>query len=340
MSLPVWFGASNDLSGWDFSGQDLSGANFFATNLSGANFARAALINGVFGESEEEDFDAILTNADLTAADARGATGLNLTGAITNNLIRPNGRINDLNLAAGEKLVAYAGVPIPVKFGDDFSIAPTATFDLTDNPAIIDYAGTSPAATVREKILTGRGGAGLAGKWTGTGITSSTAAEANRVQPDSHSLGYADNATMPLGPYTKFHGAPVDSTSVLVTYTRTGDANLDGVVNDDDVTIVGAAYAPRVPQASWALGDFDYNGFVDDDDVTLLGAFYDPSSAPLTVTVPWDASVETVPEPATAGLLLVALGSMLFIVLRGRATLSFRQHLLCCVARNPARNRW
>jgi hypothetical protein len=54
------------------------------------------------------------------------------------------------------------------------------------------------------------------------------------------------------------------------------------VVNDDDVTIVGATYAPGVPQPSWALGDFDYNGFVDDDDVTLLGALYDPSAPPLT----------------------------------------------------------
>jgi hypothetical protein len=63
-----------------------------------------------------------------------------------------------------------------------------------------------------------------------------------------------------------------------MAFTLTGDANLDGLVNDDDVTIVGATYAPGVSQPSWALGDFDYNGFVDDDDVTLLGGFYDPSA--------------------------------------------------------------
>jgi hypothetical protein len=56
----------------------------------------------------------------------------------------------------------------------------------------------------------------------------------------------------------------VDNTSVLIAYTRTGGANLDGLVNDDDVTIVGANYAPGVPNANWAMGDFDYNGFVDD----------------------------------------------------------------------------
>ena len=66
-----------------------------------------------------------------------------------------------------------------------------------------------------------------------------------------------------------------------MAFTRTADANLDGVVNDDDVTIVGASYAPGVAGASWAVGDFDYNGFVDDDDVTLLGVLYDPGAPPL-----------------------------------------------------------
>ena len=141
--------------------------------------------------------------------------------------------------------------------------------------------GHSPLATVREKILSGRGGTGLGGTWTGTGITSSTAATANQAAPDSRSLGYAENGNLPLGAYTTFHGARVDSTSILIAFTRTGDANLDGVVDNNDVTIVGANYAPGVPKPAWTLGDFDYNGFVDDNDVTLLGAFYDPSALPL-----------------------------------------------------------
>jgi hypothetical protein len=61
----------------------------------------------------------------------------------------------------------------------------------------------------------------------------------------------------------------VDDPSILLAFTCTRDANFDGLVNDDDVTIMGATYAPGVPQPAWALGDFDYNGFVDDDDVTL-----------------------------------------------------------------------
>jgi ELWxxDGT repeat protein len=158
-------------------------------------------------------------------------------------------------------------------------ISAGAAIDVVDGALIVDYAGTSPVATVRETILAGRGGVGFGALWNGTGITSSKAATANAVEPEKWSLGYAENSALPLGAYTMFRGQAVDQTSVLIAYTRTGDANLDGLVNDDDVTLVGANYAPGVPNANWAMGDFDYNGFVDDDDVTLLGALYQPGAA-------------------------------------------------------------
>jgi hypothetical protein len=96
---------------------------------------------------------------------------------------------------------------------------------------------------------------------------------------NSHLVCYAENSALPLSPYSTFHDAAVDAMAVLMAYTRTGDANLDGLVNDDDVTILGATYAPGVPNANWAMGDFDYNGFVYDDDVTLSGALYTPAAA-------------------------------------------------------------
>jgi hypothetical protein len=162
-----------------------------------------------------------------------------------------------------------------------------ATLDITNNALVIDYATSSPAATIRAEIIEGRGGAGLGKPWNGTGITSSAAAQANSAAPDSRSVGYTENALLPLGPYMIFRGVPVDATSVLIAYTRTGDANLDGIVNNDDVTVVGANFAPgqAKPAASaWALGDFEYNGFVDNDDVTLLGAFYNPAATPAAPT--------------------------------------------------------
>jgi hypothetical protein len=131
---------------------------------------------------------------------------------------------------------------------------------------------------VRGGILSARGSSGLGASWNGSGITSGVAAQANLLEPESRSVGFAENTALPLGPLATFRGQSLDETTVLIAYTLTGDANLDGMVNDDDVTIVGATYAPTAASPHWALGDFDFNGFVDDDDVTLLGVFFDSSA--------------------------------------------------------------
>ena len=196
-----------------------------------------------------------------------------------------------LNVGAGAAATLTAGGPKNL-LTNALTIAggstPTGKLDVTNNAAIVDYptAGPSPAATIRDQIIAGRGGSGLGKPWNGLGITSSTAQNDVLTSPNSTSVAYAENGLLPLGAYTNFRGQPVDPTSVLIRYTRTADANLDGVVNDDDVTIVGANYAPGIPKPSWALGDFDYNGFVDDDDVTLLGVFYNPAATPIPAPAP------------------------------------------------------
>ncbi|MEX2138730.1 MAG: PEP-CTERM sorting domain-containing protein [Pirellulales bacterium] len=249
------------------------------------------------------------TSASLTKAGA---------GTLTVNQLRATG----LTINAGKVVVASDGTPDTPVVGS-LSIAggaaPTATFDLTNNAAVVDYTGASPVATVRQQILAGRGAPGFGAPWTGMGITSSTVATVNVAESESRSVAYAENAGLPLGAYTNFRGQPVDATSILMVYTRTGDANLDGLVNDDDVTILGATYAPGVPQPDWTLGDFDYNGFVDDDDVTLMGVFYDPTAAPLLAppnTAP--ATLAAVPEPATVGMLGAMAGTLILVALRRR----------------------
>jgi hypothetical protein len=63
-----------------------------------------------------------LTDADLTAADARGAA-LSTAGAITTNLILTNGHINGLDLNAGGLLVVRDG-PIPIAINQHLMIGP------------------------------------------------------------------------------------------------------------------------------------------------------------------------------------------------------------------------
>jgi hypothetical protein len=198
------------------------------------------------------------------------------------------------------------------------SHAQTSTLDITDGALVLDYSDSEPNPTpqVRSYIISGRRTTGFGATWTGMGITSSTAAADVIANPESTSVAYADNSSLPLGPYTTFGGRQVDSSSVLIRYTRTGDADLDGLVDDDDVTILGATYAPGVPQPSWALGDFDYNGFVDDDDATLLGAFYNPNATPIPTTSAATAAgaLSAAPEPAT--WMMLVIGGLLMVLCR------------------------
>jgi hypothetical protein len=225
---------------------------------------------------------------------------------------------NNVNITGGRAtLVPGGGTSLVGNVSIAGGNMPTATLDITDNPAVLEYSGASPVATVRAQLLSGRGATGFGATWTGQGITSSTAAAANATEPEARSVGYAENSALPLGAYTNFRGQAVDDTSILMAYTRTGDANLDGVVNDDDVTIVGATYAPGVANPHWALGDFDYNGFVDDDDVTLLGVFYNPAAPPLVAAVPAEAGqIAAVPEPSSVILLASACGAILLVARR------------------------
>jgi T5SS/PEP-CTERM-associated repeat protein len=245
------------------------------------------------------------------------ASGIDLTKAGAGTLTMNNLRAASLSINAGTVAMVPGGTDASASVLGALTIpgggTPTAKLDINDSAAIVNYAGTSPAATMRAQILAGRVEPGFGGTWAGPGITSNAAA----ADPVSRSVGYAENSALPLGPYTTFRGEAVDDTSILMAFTRTGDANLDGLVNDDDVTILGATYAPGVPQPSWALGDFDYNGFVDDDDVTLLGVFYDPSAPPLAAAAAV-SPFAAVPEPATATLLSVTLTGWACAILRRR----------------------
>ena len=69
-----------------------------------------------------------------------------------------------------------------------------------------------------------------------------------------------------------------------------GDANFDGSVDDDDLSVLLANYWND--EATWGLGDFSGDSFVADNDLSLLLANW-TGSAP-------------VPEPATLSLLALA----------------------------------
>ena len=78
-----------------------------------------------------------------------------------------------------------------------------------------------------------------------------------------------------------------------------GDANLDGLVNEEDASIL-ATYWQTLSGATWAMGDFNNDGMVNDIDATLMAANW--------------GSVANAAVPEPAGMLLIAsgLGMLLF----------------------------
>ncbi|MCX5653978.1 MAG: PEP-CTERM sorting domain-containing protein, partial [Planctomycetota bacterium] len=93
-------------------------------------------------------------------------------------------------------------------------------------------------------------------------------------------------------------------------YTLIGDVNLDGIVDDSDISILSNNYG--FTDQSWANGDvYGYDGIVSDDDVGLQANNYGMMVGQLT------GGISAVPEPATLSLL--ALGAAAIITRRRRA---------------------
>jgi hypothetical protein len=118
---------------------------------------------------------------------------------------------------------------------------PTATLDVSNNTLIIQYSsGNSPEVTIAAALATGYNNSA----WNGPGIVSSTAAADASA---TTGVGYFD-----------------DGTQVTIRDTWYGDANLDGSINADDLSLMLLAQATNGRR--WQDGNFNYDPQVDADD--------------------------------------------------------------------------
>ncbi len=134
----------------------------------------------------------------------------------------------------------------------------TSSLDLADNAVIVDYTGSSPFAAIYP-LLAGS----AANHWAGGGIVSHTAAGGG----SQYAIGLADNGVANLA---SFAGQSVDGTSVLIRFTYSGDANLDGQVDLTDLSVLAGSWQMAARQ--WSQGEADYSGLVDLTDLVLLAS--------------------------------------------------------------------
>jgi autotransporter-associated beta strand protein len=215
-----------------------------------------------------------------------------------------------LTVGSGGSAVVQAGLSAALRVVGAPAITAPGKLDLTDNDMVIDYAGASPAASVRALLHAGFAG----GAWDGDGgiVT------ANGTN-DGLAIGYAEAGDLFATFPATFSGQMVDDTTLLLCVTRFGDANLDGTVNLQDFNRLAAGFGTG---GAWLEGDFNYDGVVNLQDFNRLAANFGVSATGPDVTPDdWAALASAVPEPGACGAFgVVVVSAIACRRRRGRGT--------------------
>jgi hypothetical protein len=275
-------------------------------------------------------FGSALLAGSSTIIQTSGTTILNGGIGISENL---NGTLVYGPLQSGGTQVvaqinAVGGV---LKLGDNSGTAVIAgvnatggALDITNNQVQVNYLLAAGANTVTDPVATiaSELAAGFKAGWVpspGT-IGSSSVAAANASQSALiYSIGYADGADGITG---------VSSGVIEILPTLAGDAKLQGNVVFGDFQLLSQYFGQA--NTTWDEGDFTYNGTTNFGDFQLLSQNFGANASALTAgeiaslngfaaqfgdqAVPnadgIGFSLVSVPEPASAGLLLAATAGL------------------------------
>lgn len=251
-------------------------------------------------------------NAGATLLNTAGTLGASITVNAGGTFRQTGGRLQDATLTVTDNgLAKFEASAAGASVVSWLAVAANGQLDLASNDLLVDHSGTSPAETVRQRLLSGR----AAGAWNGKGIISSAAAADGQSRV---AIGYAESSQL-LGltgsTTSTFSGMAVDATSLMMKHTWYGDANLDGVVNADDYVRLDRGFARSL--TGWINGDFDYSGTVNSGDYLLIDRAFVLQSGVLSPDLLAEreaqfgdgyvaALVASVPEPAGAVLLVAA----------------------------------
>jgi hypothetical protein len=197
----------------------------------------------------------------------------------------------DMRIAANQgtvRLAAGSGTATIVP--ETIGIAPGAALDLTNNGLVVQGGDLG---AVNALVAAGYAG----GSWTGSGINSSSAAAAG-----DRSLGIGQ-----------------EGSDVLVKFTYSGDATLDGAVTIADLGVLAANW--QGTDKYWFEGDFNYDGSVNIADLGILAGNWQKGTGggmsfeeALAMFDVFDGVV--IPEPSALGL--IGLGMLALRRRRGR----------------------
>jgi autotransporter-associated beta strand protein len=182
------------------------------------------------------------------------------------------------------------------------SIMPGGVLDIRNNHFYIADPGGTPDDSTFTSVL----------GWVANGVNNPSNGEITSTEGlPGYGVGIVDGNDGVLG-------TPVSTGQIEVAYTLYGDANLDGKVDITDFNI----FAPNfgLPTTlGWEAGDFNYSGTVDIGDFNLFAGNFGLSDNGTAISMPAadiaalnafaaanGLSLTSVPEPASAGIMLMA----------------------------------
>jgi len=161
----------------------------------------------------------------------------------------------------------------------------SGSLDLCDNDLILDDMNLE---TVRGYLAASFNN----GSWNGYALGSSSA----RTQSTSlhrTALRYAGASSIGV---STFDGQPVAGASVLIRYTYSGDANLDGKVNALDFNALASNFGSS--GKTWSQGDYNYDGMINTLDFNVMASNFG-------LLLPSQPMAMIVPEPMFVGAALL-----------------------------------
>jgi len=178
------------------------------------------------------------------------------------------------------------------------------TLDLTGNDMDVQGGGSAALTAVTALIASAYNN----GRWTGAGITSSSAA-ANTAHLTA--LGVL---LLGFGPVSNLDGFSIADGDLLVKYTYYGDADLSGTVDGSDYSRIDNGYLTHA--TGWYNGDFNYDGYINGSDYTLIDNAYNTQGAQQNAelanpTAELAVPTTSVPEPMSLSLLGITALAML-----------------------------
>jgi hypothetical protein len=263
----------------DVAANDAAGGSVDSITISAAAGSSVRFISGAGHDSMTVSSGAISFDSDLASDSSSLALAVASAGSVQFNATQ---HLRSLTVDGLATMSAHGGRLLVTKA---LTIGSAGRLDLNDNDMLLDYSGpSSPHGSWDGSAYTGvagmlQSGQSIGGTWDGPGIVTSMPQALEGLT--TLGLGEAaDVLFLTAGESTLWQGEAVDATTLIVKYTYTGDANLDGTIDGADYGVIDN-WVQFPGTNHYANGDFNYDGVIDGADYGFIDNAIQLQGSPL-----------------------------------------------------------